>query len=196
MKIVGLTGGIGTGKSTVARMFQELAVPVYFSDDEAKRLMVTCESLRTDIADRFGAKAYDERSLNTKYLAEVVFRDPASLKALNEMVHPEVEKHFRSWISEQDAPYIIQENPLLFEKKKQDQYDAVIVVTAPRELRIDRVRKRDGVTRDQVEARVRNQMDQDYKVQRADYVIENDGDLKSCRKAVNILHKKLLSEIP
>lgn len=196
LKIVGLTGGIGSGKSTVARMFEQLGVPVYFADDEAKKLMMTSMPLVAKIKRRFGEKAYKEGSLNTRYLAEVVFNDPASLKALNEMVHPEVENHFKSWVSKQDASYVIQENPLLFEKDKQDQYDVVIVVTAPKEMRIERVRSRDGVSREEVEARIQNQMDQESKVKRAHYVIENDGNLDSCREAVGAIHNNILSEIP
>jgi dephospho-CoA kinase len=107
-----------------------------------------------------------------------------------------VEKHFKDWVGKQDADYVIQENPLLFEKNKQDQYDRIVVVTAPTEMRIDRVRARDGATRSEVEARIQNQMDQNYKVKCADYVIENDGDLSSCRQAVHAIHKNILSEIP
>ena len=196
MKIVGLTGGIGSGKSTVARMFAELGVPVYFADDEAKKLMVTSEPLIAGIKKRFGEKAYDESGLNTRYLAKVVFNDQESLRALNEMVHPEVEKHFKDWVTKQDAAYVIQENPLLFEKDRQDQYDATIVVVAPTQMRIDRVKARDGVSRTEVEARIQNQMDQGYKVERADYIIENVGDLSSCRESVRVIDKNILSKIP
>ena len=196
MRIVGLTGGIGSGKSTVARMFEQLGVPVYFADDEAKKLMVTSKRLKAGIMNRFGEQAYDKTGLNTGYLARLVFNDPESLKALNEMVHPEVENHFKSWVSKQAAPYVMQENPLLFEKNRQEEFDSIIVVTAPTAMRIERVRARDGVTRAEVEARIKNQLDQDYKARRADYVIENDGDLANCRRAVEAIHKNILSEIP
>ncbi len=196
MKIVGLTGGIGSGKSTVARMFEQLGIPVYFSDDEAKRLMVTSEDLIQAIKNRFGEEAYDKKSLNTAYLARLVFNDPERLRALNELVHPMVEKHFRDWVSKQDAAYVIQENPLLFEKNRQDEYDAIVVVTAPTPIRIERVRSRDGVSRAEVEARLKNQLDQDDKTERADYVIQNDGDLASCRQVVEAIHKSILSDIP
>ena len=173
-----------------------MGIPVYFSDDEAKRLMVTSEDLIQGIKDRFGQEAYDKKSLNTAYLARVVFNDPESLRALNELVHPMVEKHFRDWVSQQDASYVIQENPLLFEKNRQDVYDAIVVVSAPTPMRIARVRSRDGVSQEEVEARLQNQLDQDYKIERADYVIENDGDLSSCRQAVEAIHKNILSDIP
>ena len=196
MKIIGLTGGIGSGKSTVARMFEQLGVPVYFSDDEAKRLMVDLPDLREKIMQRFGEQAYDEKGLNTGYLAGRVFNDRESLEALNGLVHPEVEKHFRSWALSQNSNYVLQENPLLFEKNKQDQYDAVVLVTAPTELRIERVISRDGVSKSEVEARIRNQMDQETKAALATYVIENTGDLDHCRDSVRAIHESILSELP
>ena len=196
MRVIGLTGGIGSGKSTVARAFEELKVPVYNSDDVAKMLMNESKRLRANIIQLFGPKSYGPEGLNTKYLAERVFQEKDSLKALNALVHPEVEKHFRQWAMKQKAAYVIQENPLLFENNRQEEYDAVITVTAPVEERIKRVMKRDKVSRKQVEARMNNQMDQDYKVQHATYVIENSGDLKSCKQAVKAIHHHILSTIP
>ena len=177
-------------------MFGQLGVPVYFADDEAKRLMVTSTDLRERIIERFGDNTYDEKGLNTRYLAERVFNDRQSLEALNALVHPEVEKHFRHWVSNQNSNYVLQENPLLFEKNKQDQYDAVVLVTAPTELRIDRVMSRDGSTRAEVEARIRNQMDEESKTALATYVIENSGDLERCRDSVRAIHESILSELP
>lgn len=196
MKVIGLTGGIGSGKSTVASMFEELKVPVYYSDDEAKRLMNSSKRLKANIIQLFGEKSYSQSGLNKEYLAQVVFNDKDSLQALNALVHPEVENDFRQWLMKQKSPYVIQENPLLFEKDKQDQYDAVITVTAPTEVRIGRVMKRDKVSKKQVEARLRNQMDQEYKVRHATYVIENVEDLESCRRAVRAVHQHILTSNP
>ena len=196
MKVIGLTGGIGSGKSTVASMFEELKVPVYYSDDEAKRLMNSSKRLKANIIQLFGEKSYGQSGLNKEYLAQVVFNDKDSLQALNALVHPEVENDFRQWLMKQKSPYVIQENPLLFEKDKQDQYDAVITVTAPTEVRIGRVMKRDKVSKKQVEARLRNQMDQEYKVRHATYVIENVEDLESCRRAVRAVHQHILTSNP
>ena len=159
-------------------------------------LMSESKRLRANIIQLFGQKSYGPSGLNTKYLAERVFHEKDSLKALNALVHPEVEKHFRQWAMKQKAAYVIQENPLLFENKRQEEYDAVITVTAPVEERIKRVMKRDKVSRKEVEARMNNQMDQDYKVQHATYVIENSGDLNSCKQAVKAIHQHILSTIP
>lgn len=196
LKVIGLTGGIGSGKSTVARMFEELKVPVYYSDDVAKALMNKSKRLRANIIQVFGQKSYGASGLNREYLAERVFQDKDSLKALNALVHPEVEKDFRQWVMKQKAPYVIQENPLLFENNRQDEYDAVITVTAPVKDRIKRVMRRDKVSRQQVEARMNNQMNQDLKVRHATYVIENIDDLDSCRRAVRAIHQHILSTNP
>jgi len=177
-------------------MFEELKVPVYYSDDEAKRLMNSSKRLKANIIQLFGEKSYSQSGLNKEYLAQVVFNDKDSLQALNALVHPEVENDFRQWLMKQKSPYVIQENPLLFEKDKQDQYDAVITVTAPTEVRIGRVMKRDKVSKKQVEARLRNQMDQEYKVRHATYVIENVEDLESCRGAVRAVHQHILTSNP
>lgn len=194
--MIGLTGGIGSGKSTVAGMFEELGVPVYYSDDEAKKLMSGSKRLRKNIIELFGEKSYGPDGLNREYLASIVFNDKDSLQALNALVHPEVEKHFQQWLMRQKSAYVVQENPLLFEKNRQEEYDAVITVAAPDELRVKRVMTRDGSTRGQVEARMRNQMDQEYKVRHATYVIENTGSLKNCRKAVLAVHQHILSLNP
>lgn len=177
-------------------MFEELKVPVYYADDEAKKLMNQSRRLKSNIIQHFGKGAYGPDGLNRKYLADLVFRDRDQLMALNALVHPEVERHFQQWLMAQKAPYAIQENPLIFEKSKQDQYDAVITVTAPEELRIERVRSRDGASREEVMARMKNQLDQAGKIEKSSYVIENDSDLESCRKAVQAIHQHILSTIP
>lgn len=177
-------------------MFEDLKVPVYYSDDEAKKLMTQSKRLRRNIIDLFGEKTFGPGGLNREYLASIVFNDQDSLQALNALVHPEVERHFQQWLLNQKGPYVIQENPLIFEKNRQEDYDAVIVVTAPDETRAKRVMSRDGSTRKQVEARMRNQMDQEYKIRHATYVIENTGSLKDCRKAVRAVHQHILSLIP
>ena len=177
-------------------MFEELGVPVYYSDDEAKKLMSGSKRLKKNIIELFGEQTYGTGGLNREYLASIVFNDRDSLQALNALVHPEVEKHFQQWLLRQKAPYVIQENPLLFEKNRQEEYDGVITVAAPDELRIKRVMNRDGSTRRQVEARMGNQMDQEYKIRHATYVIENTGSLKNCRKAVRAVHQHILSLNP
>ena len=196
MKVVGLTGGIGSGKSTVAKMFEDLGVPVYYADTEAKRLMMESQRLRKNLIDLFGDKVFDKSDLNREYLAAIVFNDKEKLEALNALVHPEVELDFHQWMKKKKAPYIIQENPLIFEKNKQEEYDAVIAVASPEDLRIQRVMKRDGMDYNQVKARIANQLNQDIKVKNATYVIENSSGLDTCRIAVQAVHHHILSEIP
>lgn len=192
MMLVGLTGGIGSGKSTVAEMFRDLDVPVYDSDLEAKQLMVTSMEMRQSILDLFGDEAYKGESLNRKYIANQVFKNTELLKKLNGIVHPAVRKHFLEWMEQQSAPYVIQETALIFENGVQDQYDATILVTAPLNVRLERVMKRDNTTEQAVMDRMKNQMDDNQKIDLAQFCIEN-MDLDTTREKVNQLHHKLLA---
>ncbi len=173
-------------------MFAELGVPVYFADDEAKALMNGSKEIRSKIIELLGEQAYSDTRLNREYVASRVFMDSKLLQALNAIVHPEVERHFAGWVQTQNSPYVIQENPLLFEKGRLKDYYAVIVVTAPLDLRIERVMARDGISREQVLARVRNQMDDAIKVEKATFVI-NNTDLHACRERVMAIHRELLA---
>ena len=195
MMLVGLTGGIGSGKSTVAEMFRDLDVPVYDSDLEAKQLMVTSMEMRQSILDLFGDEAYKGESLNRKYIADQVFKNTELLKKLNGIVHPAVRKHFLEWMEQQSAPYVIQETALIFENGVQDQYDATILVTAPLNVRLERVMKRDNATEQAVMDRMKNQMDDNQKIDLAQFCIEN-VDLDTTREKVNQLHHKLLAMAP
>lgn len=191
MKVVGLTGGIGSGKSTVAGMFKALSIPVYNADMEAKNLMNTSDSLKKGILKLFGEKAYKKGSLNREYIAGIVFKDKEKLKALNELVHPLVRSHFLSWLDMQSAPYVIQENPLIFEKNDQNLFDYVITVTAKKEDKIQRVMDRDGIGESQVLERMDNQLDDSLKIAGSDFVIVNET-LQNTRKQVNDIHQQLL----
>lgn len=191
MKVIGLTGGIGSGKSTVARMFELLNVPVYYADQEAKRLMTDTADLKLGIVGLFGEKAYFNNKLNRGYIADIVFKDKERLKALNALVHPEVRKDFLHWVEAQNAPYVIQENPLIFEKNDQDSFDKVIIVTAEKELRIERIMDRDGLSKEQVLDRMSNQLDDTKKYELADFVIHNET-LENTKVQVNLIHRQLL----
>ena len=191
MKVIGLTGGIGSGKSTVARMFELLNVPVYYADLEAKNLMNSAVTLKLGIARLFGEKAFVNNELNRAYIADIVFKDKEKLQALNALVHPEVRKHFLDWVDSQIGPYVIQENPLIFEKKDQHLFDKVITVTAEKEARIQRVFDRDGLTKDQVLRRMGSQLDDTSKIELADFVIYNDI-LENTKTQVNDIHQQLL----
>ena len=191
MKVIGLTGGIGSGKSTVARMFELLNVPVYYADLEAKNLMNSAVSLKLGIVQLFGEKAYANNVLNRGYIADIVFRDKEKLQALNALVHPEVRKHFLDWVDSQIGPYVIQENPLIFEKNDQHLFDKVISVTADKKIRIQRVIDRDGLSKEQVCDRMANQLDDTSKTELADFVIYNET-LENTKIQVNDIHQQLL----
>lgn len=191
--IIGLTGGIGSGKSTVGSMFKELGVPVYNSDERAKQLMNTSKEIRKQLLELFGEDAYLNEGLNRPFIAEKVFKDSTLLTKLNNIVHPAVRKDFSSWAESHEAPYVIQETALLFENKTQEFYDKTILVTAPKEVRIQRVLARDNTTREQILARMENQLNDFEKLKLADYTIENI-DLETTRLKVKKLHQSILAD--
>lgn len=191
---VGLTGGIGSGKTTVARMFSELGVPVYYSDIEAKRIMLESQEVKFQLIDLLGEEAYSEDGLNRKYIASKIFSNKELLAKINGIVHPAVRENFIQWRSLQESPYVIQESALIFENGYQDFYDKIILVTAPVSTRVARVLKRDGnTTEKEVRARVKNQLSDDEKIRSSHYVVENI-DLVVTRKIVQGLHQKLCAQ--
>jgi len=195
MMIVGLTGGIGSGKSTVANMFRELGIPVYDSDKEAKLLMATSQEVKEAITDLLGKEAYSDGELNRSFIADKVFKDSELLEKLNGIVHPAVRKHFMQWVEAQEAPYVIQETALIFENKAQDNYDFTILVTAPVETRIQRVVDRDDVGKKTVVDRMQNQLIDSQKLDLADFSLEN-LELDKTQRKVKELHLKLLAAAP
>lgn len=193
MMIVGLTGGIGSGKTTVAEFFVELEVPVYNSDKEARKLMKSSKKVKKAIIDLLGKKAYKGKKLNKKYISERIFKDKKLLQEMNDIVHPAVRKHFLKWAEKENSPYVIQETALIFENSMQDFYDYVILVTAPIDLRIQRVMKRDDSSREAVLARLSNQLPDEEKTPLADYIIENIK-LRKTKMLVAEVHKALITK--
>jgi len=191
MTTVGLTGGIGSGKSTVADFFRALGVPVYNADIEAKKLMNTSKTIRKELVTEFGMETFKEGILNRAYLAAIVFKDKKKLNKLNNIVHPKLAKHFVKWRLRQVTPYSIQENAIIFENNKADEYDYIIAVTAPKIKRIERVLKRDNTSTENVLARMDNQWDEAKKNELSDFVI-NNVKLSETKKEVGKIHKKLL----
>ena len=192
--LVGLTGGIGSGKSTVASFFRELGIPVYTADDEAKKLMTTSKRIKTKLIKEFGEQTFVDEQLNRGYIASIVFKDAEKLAILNNIVHPEVAKHFKKWASKQNAPYVIQENAILFESNAASRFDTIITVTAPIDLRFERVLKRDDTTIKQIQSRMNNQLSDDERLQRSDFVIENiDWDIT--KQQVLDIHNQLLERV-
>lgn len=186
-KIIGLTGGIGSGKSTIAGYFKELGVPVYIADEEARKLMSKPEIIRK-IQSVFDENVIENSVLNRKKIAELVFSAPEKLKQLNSIIHPEVKKHFITWVKAHEKyPFVIKEAAILFESGSYKDCDKIILVTAPETVRIERVMKRDNVTKDQVLERIHHQWSDDKKNKMSDFVIQNTDFEKSKQKVVDIL---------
>lgn len=190
MKIVGLTGGIGSGKTTVAKMFSELGVPVYIADDEAKKLTNSSKVIRRKLIQLLGEQAYIDGSLNRKYVAEKIFSNNALLNAVNAIIHPKVATHFKKWALRQKANYVIKEAAILFENGGYKECDVVILVTAPKTLRLQRVIKRDNATQGEIEQRMDNQWTDTRKKKLADIIIENI-EIEKTRQQVQLIHKSL-----
>ncbi len=191
MKRIGLTGGIGSGKSTVASYFEELGIPVYNSDRRARYLMEHKKELRQAIIDLLGPKAYTGGQLNTRYVARRVFSDGELLSQLNALVHPAVREDFLEWAARQESPYVLQEAAVLFENGGYRNLDKVILVTAPREERIRRVVARDGSSAADVTKRMDHQWPDSRKRELADFILENLA-LENTRNQVLAIHRELL----
>ncbi len=187
---VGITGGIGSGKSTVSRILEECGVAVYTSDDRAKELMSSSPELRAKIIEAFGAEAYDGDRLNRAYLAQRIFNDPTALATLNSIVHPAVMDDFDSWAEQQSGSYVVLESAILFEANLDNRVDCVVSVLAPEELRIERAMQRDGASREDVVSRIANQISDDERTERSKYAIVNIS-LDDLQEDVEQLHRRL-----
>ncbi|MDE7374693.1 MAG: dephospho-CoA kinase [Odoribacter sp.] len=190
MKTIGLTGGIGSGKSTVARMLRQMGYPVYIADKEASRLMNTHPEIRKELQQRFGAATYTARgTVDKPKMAQLVFNATQALADLNRIVHPRVMEDFRQWSQQQNSILVFFESAILFEAGLDRFFQSVICVSAPESLRISRVVERDRTTSDKVEERLRNQSDETLKCQKADFVIHNDRNRMILEQLLNILQK-------
>ena len=195
---IGLTGGIGSGKTTAAKVFEVLDIPVYYADDAAKRLMNEDEELKEKIQEQFGEAIYTSGELNKKQLADIVFNAPEKLQLLNSIVHPATIKDAEKWMQEHavsggnTTPYCIKEAALIFESGAHEHLDYVIAVSAPAPLRIQRTMLRDGIIREEVIARMDKQMDETIKMKLCDFVLSND-EQKMLLPQILELHKKLLT---
>lgn len=188
---IGITGGIGSGKTTVCRIFETLGIPVYYADDRAKQLMVNSEKLRKKIKEIFGEEAYlEDRSLNRTHLSKIVFQDKAKLKELESVVHPAVAQDGKAWHETQNnVPYTLKEAALLVENGSYKSFDKMIMVSASKGIRIQRVMLRDGIPRAAVEARIAAQLPDTEKAKVCDYIIENNGERSLVRQVLDIHHK-------
>ncbi|MFD0988983.1 dephospho-CoA kinase [Mariniflexile jejuense] len=194
MTIVGLTGGIGSGKTTVAKQFASLGIPVYIADEEAKKLMNTSKVIKRKLIQLFGEEAYINNQLNKPFIANIIFNDKNYLQKMNGIVHPKVASHFKKWLQKQHAPYIIKEVAILFENGTYKQCDYTITVIAPKKLRIARLLKRDATTEAKIEAIMKNQWTDDEKVKLSNFVINNTT-LEDTKNQVVKIHTKILKFI-
>lgn len=194
MNVIGLTGGIGSGKTTVAKMFQNIGIPVYFADHEAKKLMQSLLIIKYELIANFGELAFKNGVLNTAYLAEIVFSNPEKLKVINQIVHPKVRAHFQQFKNSQNSIYIIFENAILFENGFDKMCDYIITVTTPLEERIKRVELRDKLDRTQILNRVNNQWTDEQKIEKSNFIIDNK-DLDTTKLKVLEIHEQLLKII-
>lgn len=193
-KLIGLTGGIGSGKTTIARHFISWGVPVYFADDEAKKILYLPEAV-TEIRDAFGEKAFTDGVPDRQKIAGIVFSDTEKLDTLNRIIHPKVKQHFLDWAaSHHDKPFVIKEAAILFESGSYKDCDAIILVTAPKEIRIKRVMQRDGMTREKVLERMGNQWEDERKLALSDYIIENIDAEKAKENAFSVY--KIITNTP
>lgn len=194
IRIVGITGGIGSGKTTIAKVFNTIGIPVYHADAEAKALMNRSKVIRRKLITLFGESAYEDGQLNRSYLRSQIFNDKKLLSKMNAIVHPKVGAHFKKWIEKQNSIYILKEVAIIFENNLEAQYDYIITVVADESSRIERVIKRDNVTKAEVLAIIKNQLSDKEKIKRSDFVIYNN-DLTEAKKQAYTIHRQILKKI-
>jgi dephospho-CoA kinase len=193
-KIIGLTGGIGSGKTTIANYFEQMGIPLYIADDEAKKILNTPLAVK-EVTDAFGEGILTNGFPDRAKIAALVFNSPDKLQVLNGIIHPKVSEHFKDWLEKQkDKKFVIKEAAILFESGSYKDCDKIILVTAPKEVRINRVMQRDGVTREKVLQRMSAQWEEDKKAGLSDYIINNidlENAKKEALKILNTLEKVL-----
>ena len=188
---VGITGGIGSGKTTVCKVFELLGVPVYYADNEAKEILNSNLEVRSNVLKTFGDSVLsDDGKIDKKKLASFVFNNKENLEKLNSIVHPAVREHFENWLNQHSSQkYILKEAAILFESGSYKLVDKIITVVAPLELKISRTMERDKITREQVEQRINNQISDDEKIKRSQFVIHNDEQQLLIPQILEIHHK-------
>lgn len=191
--IVGITGGIGSGKTTIAEHFKSLGVPVYHADDEAKALMLQ-DPIRSQLIGLFGDDVYKDSYLNKDLIRSSIFTDDSLRNRVNEIVHPQVAQHFKLWYTDQNAPYVLKEAAIIFEAGLTKQYDVIITVVADRLERLKRVLSRPGVTQTDIEAIMEKQWPDEEKIKHSDFVIYNNT-LEEAYRQVKIIHSELLKKL-
>jgi dephospho-CoA kinase len=194
MKVIGLTGGIGSGKTTVSNMFKDLGVPVYIADIEAKNLMNSSAVIKRKLIDLFGDIAYQNNELNRAYISSKIFNDKVYLEKMNAIIHPKVAEHFKHWLQKQTSLYVIKEAAIIFEHNTQSQYDAIITIIADKDDRINRILKRDNTTKDKILSIMKHQLSDEEKVKMSNFVILNDN-LEHTKEQVLKTHNSILKTL-
>jgi len=189
---VAITGGIGSGKSLVCQVFKTLGIPIFNADAVSNQLVEHDTGLKASIIKLFGKEAYINNNYNRKYIAHIVFNQAEKLKALNELIHPKAIEAAKQWFEKQQTPYAIKEAAILFESKAEQDIDIIIGVTAPEQIRIERVMQRIGCSKDEVIKRMQQQMPEDEKMKKCNYIIHNDNVTALIPQVLQI-HKKLLN---
>ena len=190
MKKIGITGNIGSGKSYVCKMFENLGIPVFYSDDETKKLYLV-PSVKELIIKRFGEEVYfEDGSLNKKLLSYHLFKNEEAMQFIESVLYPALNQHFDEWCEQQNTPYVLYESAILFEKNYEKFFDKIIFVSAAEDIRLQRVMKRDDCSEENVRSRMRLQLSEESKISRADFVIYNDG-TKHVEPQVEAINKLL-----
>jgi dephospho-CoA kinase len=190
---IGLTGGIGSGKSTVAKVFETLGIPVYYADDASKKLLNENDELKAAVVQHFGKEVYKNGELDRKHLASIVFNNKEKLDLLNSLTHPIVIKDAEDWMNRQTSPYAIKEAALLFESGAAEKLDYIIGVYAPQHLRVKRVMERDGLPTEEVVKRINRQIDEEMKMKLCDFMITNN-DQQLVLPQIMQLHQRFILE--
>ncbi|MBN2264154.1 MAG: dephospho-CoA kinase [Prolixibacteraceae bacterium] len=187
---IGITGGIGSGKSLVCDVFKNLGIPVFNADLAAKHLMNNAPNIKQEISDSFGSDIYlKNNTLDRKKLASKIFNDQIALEKINAIVHPAVRNYFETWAQHQQTAYVIQEAAILYETGQIDQFDKIVLIIAPLEVKIERVMQRDTISRELVLERIKNQLPDSEKISKSDFVILNDGQQMLLPQILNIHNK-------
>ena len=192
MKKIGITGGIGSGKTYVAEVFRSLGISIFYADSQAKKIMISSEKMIKLLKEEFGNDIYKDSDLNKEKLASIVFSNSDKLQKLNSLVHPLVKEEFNNWCKKQTSPYVIKEAAILFESKSHLGLDAVICVLAPLELRKKRLFNRNNYTEKDIKKRIENQISQEKKEKQSDYIIVNDEKDLLLPQIIKI-HEKLIN---
>ena len=193
MKIIGLTGGIGSGKSSVLEIFKKIGISTYNADESAKKLISSDKKIIYSIKQLFGEDIYDENELNSKLVSKIVFNDKEKLKSLNSIIHPAVAIDFNNFcLKHRDETYIVKEAAIIFETKTENLFNKIIYVKAPKEIRVDRVMQRDNLSRDDVLNRIQNQINETSIIDKCDFIIDNINFSELEEKVIEI-HNTLIS---